>query len=197
MYDELDAGCDELLSDESTFHSALDQYVHMKPSDVAHKRDNRKQSVYGLLLLIDFVFDMLRDVGLSVHSTVYTAVRNKTIPHFNVAVGWHVCVLSKLPSRQCICVDDNTMVHEQYMKWLRCLWLATHIHDVERQRPGSDGAVPRCHAELYRASLCFVLQQLRCLYADLTTYITANITANVATPNVATSTGPTKKIPSH
>jgi hypothetical protein len=164
-------GYDELLLDENAFHSALSKYIYGKPTDVHQNSDSHEQSVQGLLQLIDFVFDMLRDAGLSVLHSVYISVRNKHGHDFERVQGWHKCAINRLPSLRCYRVDEHTTVHEQYIKLLRCLWLSTHIHDVEQQRQrvraGED--MPREHAQLYRAALLFILQQQKQLYADLST----------------------------
>jgi hypothetical protein len=169
MLHSVRTGYEELLLDEHAFHSALHKYLHGKPTDMHHKTDSHEMSVLGLLLLIDFVFDMLRDAGLSVLHSVYSSVRNKPGHQFERAQGWHTCAISRLPSLRCYQVDVDTTVHEQYMKLLRCVWLSTHIHEVEQQRPGARGGqdVPREHSELYSAALLFVLQQQKQLYADL------------------------------
>ena len=59
--------------------------------------------------------------------------------------------------------------YEQYVKWLQCLWLATHMHEVEQQRRGARvrAEVPREHSELYRKSLLFVLDKLKQLYLHI------------------------------
>jgi hypothetical protein len=157
------------LVDEHVFHNALHNYLACKNVDMHHKSHDREQSVLGLLLLFDFVFDMLRESGLSVQYSVYNAVRNKQEPGFEVAEDWYQCVFSRLPSLRCLRVDAHTTVHTHYSKWLQCLWLATHIHEVELQRRGARvrADVPREHAELYRKALLFVLEHLQQLYAQI------------------------------
>ena len=169
MLHSVHTGYEELLSDEHAFHRALHKYVHGKPTEMHHRSDGDQQSVVGLLLLMEFVFDMLRDAGLSVLHGVYSSVRNKPCHLFETAHGWHKCAFSRLPSLRCYRVDVHTTVHEQYIKLLRCVWLTTHIHEVEQQRQGARAGeeVPRAHAELYRAALLFILQQQQQLYADL------------------------------
>ena len=175
MQHSVQTGCEELLLDKDVFHRALEQYLSCKQTDMQLNQHNDKhpeQSVLGLLLLIDFVFDMLRDCGLTVQHTVYNTVRHKADPHFDEADGWYKCVFSGLLSRRCLRVDAHIVVHEQYSKWLRCVWLATHMHEVEQQRRNVSmckeiSEIPRHDAELYRAALRFVLQQLQQLYAHL------------------------------
>ena len=162
-------GCDELLLDEDVFCGELHKYLDAKNSELQHKNCKAEQSVLGVLFLIDFVFDMLQDIGLTVQHRVYNAVKHKQDPHFELADGWHECVFSRLPSPRCVRVDAHTTTHERYGKWLQCLWLVTHIHEVEQQRGCARvrAQVPREHSELYRKSLLFVLNTLKQLYAHI------------------------------
>ena len=169
MQHSVETGCDELLTNEHFFHDELHKYLDLKNTDTQHKNHNQQQSVLGVLLLIDFVFDMLLDVGLSVQHSVYSAVKSKQVPQFELTDGWHKCVFSRLPSLHCVHVDAHTTVHKDYVKWLQSLWLATHMHEVEQQRRGARvrADVPHEHSELYRKSLLFVMEQLKQLYADV------------------------------
>ena len=162
-------GCDELLLDENVFCNELHKYLDSKNSESQHKNYQQEQSVSGVLFLIDFVFDMFQEIGLAVQYSVYHAVKHKQDPHFELADGWHECVFSRLPSLRCVRVDVQITVHEQYVKWLQCLWLATHMHEVEQQRRGARvrAEVPREHSELYRKSLLFVLEKLKQLYLHI------------------------------
>jgi hypothetical protein len=170
MQHSVDTGCDELLSNEHVFHDELHKYLDCKNAEMQTRSHTQQQSVLGVLLLIDFVFDMLLDIGLSVQHRVYSAVKAKQDPQFELAEGWHKCVFSRLPSLRCVRVDTHTTVHQDYGKWLQCLWLATHMHEVEQRRRGARvrADVPHEHSELYRKSLLFVLEHLKQLYAHVT-----------------------------
>jgi hypothetical protein len=140
-------GCDELLLDENVFCNELHKYLDSKNSESQHKKE----------------------IGLAVQHSIYHAVKHKQDPHFELADGWHECVFSRLPSLRCVRVYAQITVHEQYVKWLQCLWLATHMHEVEQQHRGARvrAEVPREHSELYRKSLLFVLQKLKQLYLHI------------------------------
>ena len=111
--------CHELLQDANSFRAALQQHVDGKQ---AHTFD-REQSVVGLMLLIDFVFEMLRDCGLHKQHMVYTAIKNKTETRFEIEEEWQVCALSALPSRRCLRIDECVTVDAQYRKWIWIAWL--------------------------------------------------------------------------
>jgi hypothetical protein len=164
-----------LLEDRETFTRAL--YEHVSGSippaagmpHVIHKVHG--SSIAGLLTLIDIVFEMLLDVGLCVVHDVYTAVKRHETIEFDTADGLHVCCFSTLPSRQCLCVGRHVTVHVQYLKWLQCLWLVTHLNELERARRACATTecktVPLHHSELYRKALRFVLEELECLYTHV------------------------------
>ena len=169
-------GCYELLASDNDFRLALNDYLHCTNT---HLQTNLNfASVQEILSLIELVFDMFREIGLSMHYNVYMSVRSKQDPKFDTAEGWNTCVFSKLPSLQCIRVDTRITLHNKYAKWLQCLWLITHIHEVEHQRAGarSFGGVQQEHAELYRKSALFVLQSLQDFYAHV---MRANMRGNM------------------
>lgn len=158
-------GCYEMLDNHDIFCVELNDYLHSSNTQLQHKY----ASVQGILCLIDLVFDMFRDIGLSMHYNVYMSVRLKADPKFERADGWHTCAFSKLPSLQCIRVDTHITLHNTYAKWLQCLWLITHIHEVEQQRAGARSCanVHAQDAELYRKCMLFVLQSLEHLYTHV------------------------------
>jgi len=162
-------GCYEMLENESIFCLELNDYLHSSNTQVQHKY----ASVQGILCLIDLVFDMFRDIGLSMHYNVYMSVRFKADATFARADGLHTCVFSKLPSPQCVRVDAHITVHNKYAKWLQCLWLITHIDEVEQQliqqRAGarSGANVNAQDADVYRKSMLFVLQSLEHVYTHV------------------------------
>ncbi len=158
----------ELLRDAQNFHTSLQQYVEGKRVD--DQNNDSMQSVSKLLLMIEFVFEMLRDVGLAVQHQLYVALKEKNDPRFEHAAGWRKCALSGLQSCRCLCVNALT-VDEQYIKWLRCIWLVTHIQELEHHRRRQTGREEMLseHTEMYRTALAFVFEQLQNLYAAVCT----------------------------
>jgi len=158
-------GCYEMLNTHSIFCLELQDYLYSSNTQLQHKY----ASVQGTLCLIDLVFDMFRDIGLMMHYNVYMSVKFKADPIFEKADGWNTCVFSKLPSLQCVRVDTRITMHNKYCKWLQCLWLITHIHEVEQQRGGarSGGNVDAQDADVYRKSMLFVLQSLEHVYTHV------------------------------
>ena len=160
-------GCYELLASDTDFRLALHDYLHCTNTQL--QNNPNFASVQEILSLIELVFDMFREMGLWMLYNVYMSVRSKQDQKFDTAEGRNTCVFSKLPSLQCIRVDTRITVHNKYGKWLQCLWLITHIHEVEHQCAGSRslGGVQQEHAELYRKSMLFVLQSLQDVYAHV------------------------------
>jgi hypothetical protein len=164
-----------MLEDPESFSLAIHDYASTQPvTGSAHAKCRRPvSSIAGLLTLIDIVFAMFRDVGLCVVYDLYEAIKHQQTVDFDTADGWNVCCFSTLPSRQCVSVGPMT-VHVQYLKLLQCLWLVTHVHEVESARragaasaPAAPATRPQLHSELYREALRFVLQELDRLYASV------------------------------
>ena len=165
----VDTRCTQMLQDCNTFGKALYEYV----STSANKSSEiqTEPGVNALLLLIEFVFDMLHDCGMSVLYRVYIKVRDRRDFEFEIFKEWDECVLSRIPSKQCLVIDIDTKVHEKYTKWVHCLWLITHIQQVENERCARMSCA-RCvlsqeDVELYRTSFVFVLQELEKLYTHI------------------------------
>ena len=166
--------CRKLLQDGDSFRVALLQFVDGKDKVCVEGKSADKvgeEGIIEILLLIDFVLEMLRDVGLSVQHKVYTALKHRLEPPLETADGWHTCAFSALQSCRCLRVDDETTVHEDYSRWMLSVWLVTHMQELEQQRRRASGCpeIPTADVELYRSALAFVLEQLEVLYARVCT----------------------------
>lgn len=156
----------ELLRDSETFRIALQRFVEAKAIDI--QTSDKVQSVPGLLLLIDFVLEMMRDAGLVAQYRVYAAVKQKTEASFERAVGCQRCAISGLMSARCLRVAEAVVVEEQYKTWLCSVWLLTHMLEIEQQRRRTRcQEVPAKDAELYREAFLFVIDTLENMYAIL------------------------------
>lgn len=172
-------GCYELLASDNVFRLELNDYLKNLHSSNTQLHNNHQSSnmqytsVQGILCLIDLVFDMFRDIGLLMHYNVYMSVRLKQDVKFEIAHGWNTCGFSKLPSLHCIRVDAQITLHNKYAKWLQCLWLITHMHEIEHQRAAARSCanvqyvVEAEDAELYRKSILFVLESLEVVYTHV------------------------------
>jgi hypothetical protein len=167
MLHTVDTRCTQLLQDGNMFGKAL--YYYVSKSENKPLEIQKEPGVYALLQLIEFVFDMLYDCGMSVLYRVYIKVRDRRDFEFEIAKEWHECVLSHVPCKQCLVIDIDTKVHEKYNKWVHCLWLITHIHQVENERSRGQKccSISPEHTELYRISFVFVFEELERLYTDI------------------------------
>jgi hypothetical protein len=148
----------ELLSEQGVFDEALQTYLRGSPSRLA-----------SVLELMETVFEVLGEVGLRNHNNVYLGVKRQPQNVFAGSGVWQTCHVSGIVSRDCVQVDDAVFVHKKYLKWLQCLWLATHIREQEQVRALKTHAadVPPAHAGMYRAAVQFVLEQLEQLYGSV------------------------------
>ena len=160
----IETWCSQLLLDSDNFRVALLQYVDGKSTDKVGE-----QGIMGMLLMIDFALDMLRDAGLFAQHKVYTVLKHKTEPTLEMAHGVHMCAFSALMSLKCVRVDEQTTVHEHYRRWMLSVWLITHMHELEqkRRRASACAEIPPADVELYRSAFVFVLEQLDVLYASV------------------------------
>jgi len=165
----IETGYEELLEDPDMFYAQFCKHLD-RNAESQQKHQSQKQTVSGLLHLIDFVFDMFQEIGLSSQYLIYNAVKKKNDAKFQLVEGLNECMLCQLSCVSCIRVDANIIVHEQYNRWLQCLWLVTHIYEVEQQNSTAFkstqnlGAIALKHSELYRKCFCLVIQSLQNLY---------------------------------
>lgn len=142
-----------VLDDAGVFETALKNYVcrteHALPLG---------QRLGGLLQLLEIVVRALADTGQKYLHEVLVCVQKQVSVHVTVVHGWRSCHISGLPSRSCLQIGDFVVVHEQYAKFVQCLWLVTHVHEVEAARGCGD--IPRPHAGAYRDCFRFVFAQL-------------------------------------
>ena len=153
-----------LINNEALFASALSNLVHER----AQKADT--VSLHGLLQLLDVVVDMLADSGLLHLQSVYKAVKRHASVHFQSNLLWQTCHLSGINARECIAISDSIYVHKQYTKWVCCLWLCTHVRDVERGQE----SIPAAHFSIFRAAFCCVLKELQEAYVHVGQHLKKN-----------------------
>lgn len=173
MLQNMNLDCIQMLQDFDMFSKALHEFVSNRPAQVKLADSPKDPSVHAILLIIDFVFDMLQDCGLSLMNKIYTRIREKKNFDFFILEGWHYCDLTRVPSKQCIMIDVDIKVHNNYDKWVYCLWIITHIHHIQQERYESRAhkclskSLSHEDIELYRSSFVFVWQELERLYTTL------------------------------
>lgn len=158
-----------MLVDSAVFSHKLNHYVS---SQHGHQRTSGPgcmvPSVAGLLTLLDIVFDMLNDVGLCVIFSTYITVKSQETIEFEPAHGWNLCCFSRLPSRDCVYIGGNRTANFKYLKWLQCLWIVTHLKEIENCRNARDEGrgqqIPEDVCEVYRSAFLYVLEELERLY---------------------------------
>jgi hypothetical protein len=165
----LETGYEEMLEDQDMFYAQFCKHLD-RNAELQQRHQSQKQTVSGLLCLIDFVFDMFQEIGLLNQYLIYNAVKKKNDAKFQLVEGLNECMLSHLSCVSCIRVDANIIVHEQYNRWLQCLWLVTHIYEVEQENcMALKNTQHVCviglkHSEIYRKCFCLVIQSLQNLY---------------------------------
>jgi hypothetical protein len=90
------------------FSKALYEHVSNKPGVSKLSKSPTDPSVHAILLIIEFVFDMLQDCWMSVINRIYIQIRERKEFDFQILEGWHQCDLSLVPSKQCLMIDVNT-----------------------------------------------------------------------------------------
>lgn len=160
----------QFLHDKHLFRRGFLEHVNRKEHDLSG-RNCREDIVTldGLSLIIEFAFEMMRDVGLHAVYDVYSSIRQRPIMDFCIIHGTHKCIFSGLVSEACIEVNENLKVHKYYRRWLQCLWLVTHIGEVERQRKVQEPnvSIPDEHIDVYREAFIFVVNRMENLHSDI------------------------------
>lgn len=157
-----------MILDEMLFTHALGKIS--RGGGGSNTADN-EVSLHGLLLLLDLVMDMLADHGLYHILGVYKAVKKHSSVYFERDMLWQTCHLSGINTRGCVKLGDGIFVHSNHAKWVLCLWLVTHMREIERSRD----CVPAAQATTYRKALMFVLEQLEGVYEHVSVYMKKNI----------------------
>ncbi len=139
-----------MITDSEVFADALSSLVSSRVPK------STSESLYALLGLLDMVFDMFAALGFSNMQTVYKAVKKHTSIEFKKSALWQTCHLSGTSCRACVQLGDGCFVHPEHTKWVVCLWLCTHVAEVERGRRD----VPARHISLYQQAFLYVQQQL-------------------------------------
>ena len=142
-----------MIMDSELFAAALSSCV----SSRTPKHTPACSSLHTLLGLLDMVFDMFTALGFSNIHAVYKAVKRHTSAEFKRSALWQTCHLSGTCCRACVQVGDGCYVHPEHLKWVVCLWLCTHVLDVERGRRD----VPQRHVSTYQQAFLYVLEQLQ------------------------------------
>jgi hypothetical protein len=80
-------------------------------------------------------------------------------------------MLPQLPSRHCVHVGGHLTANCKYLKWLQCLWIVTHLKEIENNRnarvQGERQRIPHDACELYRLSFLYLLEELERLHASV------------------------------
>ena len=161
-----------MLGDSTVFSHKLHNFVSAQHG---HQRTSGSEcivpSVAGLLTLLDLVFDMLNDVGLSVIFSTYVTVKSQETIEFEPAHGWNLCCFSRLPSGDCVHIGGNRTANLKYLKYLQCLWIVTHLKEIENCRNVRDEdrgqQIPEHVCEVYRSAFLCVLEELERVYISV------------------------------
>jgi hypothetical protein len=143
----------DFLADFSALNKALVDHRHGKES--AEKLEN-------MLQLVETFFEILKEIGLKNQCDVYHAVKNNSENVFSATGVWHTCHISGCVSCDCLQVSETVFVHQQYNKWLQCLWLTTHVGQLEQSRfvETQSFCIPDAHVKIYQTAMQFVIEQI-------------------------------------
>ncbi|NBX18934.1 MAG: hypothetical protein EBR09_16400 [Proteobacteria bacterium] len=133
-------------------------------------QDEGEDSISFLLAQIKQVVNLFHDMGLESLVGVYTAVTEHASTTFELHSGWKICSISGIPCRKTLYINDNTFVSTRYEKWVRCVWLAAHVHMLERSRRHERYSAKRIdavEAEVYRLALKTVFESFLQAYATV------------------------------
>jgi hypothetical protein len=146
----------EMLSQQAIFDDSLNEFL----------AGSQTGKLNSMLLLLQTVFEVLLELGLKNHYNVYWGVKNKVQNNFERICVWQTCHISGIVSSECLAVARDVSVDRQYLKWLQCLWLTTHVREQEHVRTTytQNSEVTPEHKMIYRMAMLFVLEQTKELY---------------------------------
>lgn len=153
-----------VLANRDAFFRAMSKFVENE----CH--DEGADSVSFLLAQIKQVVRLFSDMGLQSLVGVYTAVTEHGNATFQLHSAWKMCSISGTPCRKTLYINDNTFVSTRYEKWVKSVWLAAHIHVLERSRRHERYSVKRIEktdAEIYRLALKTVFESFLQVYATI------------------------------
>lgn len=154
----------EILNDKKLFFKIMSRFIANECEDTG------VMSISFLLCQIDQVAQFFHAVGYENILQVFNAICTQSNFRFSHCKAWKICALSGIPGRKTLCINDSTFVNHKYEKWVKCVWLTTHILALERSRRYERYMVKKIKesdSEVYRKALQYVFSSFLTMYENI------------------------------
>lgn len=154
----------EILNDKKLFFKIMSHFIANDCEDTG------VTSISFLLCQIDQVAQFFHSVGHENILHVFNAICAQSNFRFSYCRAWKICALSGIPGRRTLCINDSTFVNLKYEKWVKCVWLTTHVLALERSRRYERYMVKKikeCDSEIYRKALQYVFESFLTMYQTI------------------------------
>jgi len=154
----------EILNDRDKFFEVISNFVKNDCEDTG------PDSISFILCQFDQIVRFFECVGLENIMHVFGAICNHASISFSHSNTWKVCSISGIPSRNTIYINDSVFVSMRYEKWVKCVWLSTHMFALERSRRHeryTTKTIKEVDADVYRRALKYVFDSFLQMYETI------------------------------
>jgi hypothetical protein len=154
----------EILNDRDTFFKVISNFVKNDCEDTG------PDSISFILCQFDQIVKFFECVGLENIIHVFNAICNHARISFSYSNTWKVCSISGIPSRKTLHINDSIFVSTRYEKWVKCVWLSTHMFALElsrRHERYTVKTIKEVDADVYRRALKYVFDSFLQMYETL------------------------------
>ena len=164
QYTDLMKGAPGILNDRDKFFKVISNFVKHDCEDTG------PDSISFILCQFDQIVRFFECVGLQNIMHVFSAICNHASISFSQSNTWKVCSISGIPSRNTFYINDSVFVSMRYEKWVKCVWLSTHMFALERSRRHErylTKTIKEVDADVYRRALKYVFDSFLEMYETL------------------------------
>ena len=154
----------EILNDRDKFFEVISNFVKNDCEDTG------PDSISFILCQFDQIVKFFECVGLENIIHVFNAICNHASISFSHSNTWKICSISGIPCRETLFITDSIFVSMRYEKWVKCVWLSTHMFALERSRRHERYTVKtikEVDADVYRRVLKYVFDSFLQMYETL------------------------------
>lgn len=153
-----------ILDDRDEFFKTMKHFVQ---NDC---KDTGENSLSFLLCQIDQIVKFFESIGHQNIIRVFEAICNHSSISFSYSKSWKICIICGVPSRNTLRLNECMFVSTQYEKWVKCVWLCTHMLALERSRRHerySVKTIKESDADIYRRALKYVFHSFLQMYETM------------------------------
>jgi len=154
----------EILDNRARFFEVISNFVKNDCEDTG------PDSISFILCQFDQIVRFFECVGFDNIIHVFNAICNHASISFSYSNTWKVCSISGIPSRKTLYINDSIFVSMRYEKWVKCVWLSTHMFALERSRRHERyivKTIKEVDADVYRRALKYVFDSFLQMYETL------------------------------